>query len=152
MPFGWKRRALSTVVSALAPVIIPRARGVAVRILNYHRINYPHAIGSLDGEVLSAPPELFAEEVRFCRKHFDVLSFADLRRTLDGSVPLPPRPLIITFDDGYRDNYQHAFPILKANHLTAMFFLAVGFIGTTQLFWWDVVARAVKTHRSTAAL
>ena len=147
MPFGWKRRALSTVVSALAPVIIPRARGVAVRILNYHRINYPHAIGSLDGEVLSASPELFDEEVRFCKQHFDVLSFCDLRRSLDGSVRLPPRPLIITFDDGYRDNYQHAFPILKSHGVTAMFFVAVGFIGSTQLFWWDAVARAVKTYK-----
>lgn len=146
MPFAWKRRALSAVFSAIAPVIIARTSGV-IRILNYHRINYPTAIGQLDGEVLSAPPELFAEEVRFCRKHFDVLSFADLRSAMDGSTPLPRRPLIITFDDGYRDNYQHAFPILKANHLTAMFFLAVGFIGTTQLFWWDVVARAVKTHK-----
>ena len=109
MPFGWKRRALSTVVSALAPVIIPRARGVAVRILNYHRINYPHAIGSLDGEVLSASPELFDEEVRFCKQHFDVLSFGDLRRSLDGSVRLPPRPLIITFDDGYRETISTPF-------------------------------------------
>ena len=151
MPFGWKRRALSTVVSALAPVIIPRASGVVIRILNYHRINNPHAIGSLDGEVLSASPELFDEEVRFCKQHFDVLSFGDLRRSLDGSVRLPPRPLIITFDDGYRDNYQHAFPILKSHGVTAMFFVAVGFIGSTQLFWWDAVAHAIKTYKGPAA-
>lgn len=147
MPFGWKRRALSAVVSVLAPLVIARSPRVVVRILNYHRINYPHAIEPLDNEVLSAPPELFDEEVGFCRKHFDVLSFADLRSSLDGSTRLPRRPLIITFDDGYRDNYQHAFPILKSHRVSAMFFLAVGFVGTTQLFWWDAVARAIKTYK-----
>ena len=147
MALGWKRRVLSAVVSALAPAIASRASDGSIRILNYHRINYPNAIGALDQEVLSATPELFDDEVGFCRKHFDLISFADLRGSLNGSVRLPRRPLIITFDDGYRDNYQHAFPILKSHGVSAMFFVAVGFIGTTQVFWWDTVARAVKAHK-----
>jgi peptidoglycan/xylan/chitin deacetylase (PgdA/CDA1 family) len=147
MPSGWKRRALSAVFSVLAPLVIPRTSRAVVRILNYHRINYPDAIAQFDDEVLSAPPELFEQEMRFCARHFDVLSFAELRSSLDGSLRLPRRPLIITFDDGYRDNYQHAFPILKSHNVKAMFFLAVGFIGTRNLFWWDAVARVVKSHR-----
>ncbi len=147
MPLGWKRRALSAVLSVLAPLVIARSQRVVVRILNYHRINYPEVIAQLDDEVLSATPELFDQEVRFCARHFDVVSFADLRSSLDGSTRLPRRPLIITFDDGYRDNYQHAFPILKSHKVPAMFFLAVGFIGRTELFWWDAVARAIKNHK-----
>lgn len=144
MSSGWKRRFVSTAVGAVAPCILPLAQPGALRVLNYHRINYSPPDFLLDPDVISATPELFARQISFCRRHFDVMSFADLSGIVRGLVRMPPRPLIITFDDGYEDNYRLAFPILRQHGLPATFFLAADYIGTDRLFWWDAVAFALQ--------
>ena len=52
--------------------------------------------------------------------------------------------MLITFDDGYRDNYTLAFPILRKHGVQAVFFLPTAFIGTGKLPWWDVIAYIIK--------
>ncbi|GAA3978059.1 hypothetical protein GCM10022278_38430 [Allohahella marinimesophila] len=49
--------------------------------------------------------------------------------------------LVITFDDGYRDNFQYAAPILKSQNLPATFFITSGFIGNNNTAWWDQGAK-----------
>jgi peptidoglycan/xylan/chitin deacetylase (PgdA/CDA1 family) len=51
---------------------------------------------------------------------------------------------MITFDDGYRDNFTAAFPILKAAGVPAVFFIPTGFVGTSQVPWWDEIAWMVR--------
>ena len=113
-------------------------------ILNYHRILNAHNDFPFDRGVISTTPELFKEEMTFCKEHFNVVSFSDLTGALlnqiNGYQPL----LIITFDDGYDDNHQIAFPILKELDLKATFFLTVNLIGSNKLFWWDEVAYAIN--------
>jgi peptidoglycan/xylan/chitin deacetylase (PgdA/CDA1 family) len=53
---------------------------------------------------------------------------------------LPSRAALITFDDGYLDNYTNAYPILKARNLPAIIFLATDYIGIDKPFYWDLVA------------
>src|SRR5262249_50143640 len=57
---------------------------------------------------------------------------------------VPERAVAITFDDGYRDNYDCAFPILKKYNLPATIFVATGAIGTGQLIWHDRVFDAFR--------
>jgi peptidoglycan/xylan/chitin deacetylase (PgdA/CDA1 family) len=57
---------------------------------------------------------------------------------------LPPNALVVTFDDGYRDNFLHAWPILRAKGLCAAFFIATGVIGTGVLLWHDRVFAAFR--------
>jgi peptidoglycan/xylan/chitin deacetylase (PgdA/CDA1 family) len=57
------------------------------------------------------------------------------------------RYCLITFDDGYRDNYETAFPVLKAEGISATFFIATGFIDTPRVPWWDEIAWMVRTSR-----
>jgi peptidoglycan/xylan/chitin deacetylase (PgdA/CDA1 family) len=55
--------------------------------------------------------------------------------------------VLITFDDGYLDNYQLAFPILRAHGVQGVFFLSTGMIGSNCIPWWDRVAYLMKTAR-----
>src|SRR5206468_1438421 len=60
---------------------------------------------------------------------------------------LPPNPVAITFDDGYRDNYEQALPILRRNSCKAIFFVATSFIDERRLYWWDTLAYLIKQSR-----
>jgi peptidoglycan/xylan/chitin deacetylase (PgdA/CDA1 family) len=54
--------------------------------------------------------------------------------------------VLITFDDGYRDNFNVAFPILKRHGVEAIFFLVTSSIATNQVPWWDEIAYLAKLH------
>ena len=146
---NWKRTAFTSLVGRAAPALIGLGRAGQLRIVNYHRIKHASADSLVDDDLISASPELFDGEMRFCRKHFDVVTFADVEAALDGGPRLPRRPLIITFDDGYEDNYRFAFPILRDHGLSATFCICVNHVGTDRLFWWDQIAYSLYTHPGT---
>jgi len=89
--------------------------------------------------MVSASCEGFDRQMRFVKEHFDVITFTHLKDFQDGKRPLPKRPIIITFDDGFSDNYLNAFPILNKYQIPATIFLSTGYIGTDQIFWWEKV-------------
>jgi peptidoglycan/xylan/chitin deacetylase (PgdA/CDA1 family) len=122
------------VVSRSAPF------GNGVLVFNYHRIG--NAIESqFDRDVFSTTEDQFDAQMDFLKRNFDVISPADLpaaRRSQRG------RYVIITFDDGYIDNYQLAFPILKRHGLKATFFIPSGFVDRRELSWWDTIAWMIR--------
>ena len=110
-------------------------------ILAYHRITDPHAPGfDTFKPNVSATPAAFAAQMDFMQQRFNVVSIGDIVAWLRGQHPLPPRPALITFDDGYRDNLEQAFPILQARRLPAVVFLATDYIGHALPFYWDLIA------------
>jgi peptidoglycan/xylan/chitin deacetylase (PgdA/CDA1 family) len=135
------------------PVLSPlRSRAGALRIVAYHRIVAgPWDDFAFDEEVISATPEAFDAQMRFAKKNFDVISFRDLEACDREGRPWPKRALIVTFDDGYRDNLTVAFPILRELNLPATIFLATGHIGQAKLFWWDLIAYCFKHTPLTSA-
>lgn len=127
--------------SGLRSVLHRTCRWSGVLALNYHRIG--EALGSpYDHGLWSADADAFAEQVRACREDLDIIGPDDLPRILAGRRG---RYAMITFDDGYRDNYATAFPVLKAEGVTATFFVASGFIDNPALPWWDEIAWMVRT-------
>jgi len=110
-------------------------------VLNYHRIDDPFQ-KDLNTFLpnISATPSDFALQMDYVSKHYNVISGADLAAFIKGKRKLPHHAAIITFDDGYRDNYTKAFPILKARNLPAIIFLTTDFIGTGKPFYWDLIA------------
>jgi peptidoglycan/xylan/chitin deacetylase (PgdA/CDA1 family) len=126
--------------------------GRSLRILAYHRVldADPNDF-AFDEGVISASTEAFYRQMDFVRRNFDVLTFKDLYRLETEEKSWPRRALLITFDDGYRDNYTQAFPILKQLGLPATIFLATGHIGRAKMFWWDLIAYCVKHSNRKAA-
>jgi peptidoglycan/xylan/chitin deacetylase (PgdA/CDA1 family) len=118
---------------------LPR-RWSGLLAFNYHRIGDP--AGSLfDHELWSARVEEFDRQVAFLRRHYDVVHPRDvpgLQRRGSG------RHALITFDDGYRDNYQLALPVLRRQRVPAAFFITTGFIDEGRVAWWDEIAWMVR--------
>jgi peptidoglycan/xylan/chitin deacetylase (PgdA/CDA1 family) len=97
-----------------------------------------------DRELWSTTPENFEGHVRLLQRHADVIGpddLADARRMRRG------RYALITFDDGYRDNYETAFPILRSLGAPALFLVTTGFIDRPRLSWWDEIAWMVRSSR-----
>src|SRR5262245_2021348 len=116
----------------------PLVRG-RVLILMYHRV-IPRAElqATFVQPGLYVTPETFELHLRCVAGQFDVLSFGDLLRLWDaGRWDDDARYCVITFDDGWLDNYTHAYPLLRSYGLPATIFLATDFVGTTDWFWFD---------------
>ena len=114
-------------------------------ILAYHRIvdMGPESEFPFDPELVSATPADFREQMKYVAAHFDVVTFADVLRYIDGEASLPARPIIVTFDDGYLDNYTEAFPILQELGLPATIFVSTGYVGAQDTYWYDHLAYAI---------
>jgi peptidoglycan/xylan/chitin deacetylase (PgdA/CDA1 family) len=123
-------------------------------VLAYHRVIDPFSPGfDTFRPNVSATPAGFARQIAFVKQRFNVISIDMLIDWLQNDAPLPPRPLLITFDDGYADNYHHAYPVLAENDLPAIVFLATGCIQNKQPFFWDLVAYCCHhTRRKEATL
>jgi peptidoglycan/xylan/chitin deacetylase (PgdA/CDA1 family) len=81
-------------------------------------------------------PSTFERHLQFLKAHYEVLSFSDLLdRWREKSLKKNARYCVITFDDGWLDNYLHAFPLLKKHSMPATIFLPTSFIGTERWFW-----------------
>jgi len=121
-------------------------------ILAYHRVWTPdlswasetQAGCPLDDNLISASPEEFEKQVKYLKTNYDCIDFSALSEILRGNLKFRGNALIITFDDGYKDNYEYAYPILKEHGVPATIFIATEFIDKRRLFWWDKVAYMVK--------
>jgi peptidoglycan/xylan/chitin deacetylase (PgdA/CDA1 family) len=77
----------------------------------------------------------FESHVRELRRHFHPISLADLRNWYEGADDLPDNPVLVTFDDGYRNNLTLAAPILQAYKIPCIFHISTGYIGTPRVLW-----------------
>ena len=102
-----------------------------IPILCYHRIDKPDPRTTLCVSVQS-----FDEQMAYLAKNgYKVVSLEDIILHKKGRIELPYKSVAITFDDGYLDNYNNAFPILKKYGFTATIFIVAGLVGKTNK--WD---------------
>ena len=107
-------------------------RNAAV-IVAFHRIQ-----DTDDSDSLSIDAATFERHCRFYRRHFRVVTLREIVDRITLGLPLD-RHLAITFDDGYRDNFENARPVLEKLSLPATFFVVTEWMGTSVVPWWDEV-------------
>lgn len=121
-------------------LLLSEHKNTRFQILIYHRVTAQSG-GFLDGML----PSVFFAQMEYLAKFTTVLPLSEVVGHLEARESLPPWTVVITFDDGYRDNYENAFPILKKFGLSATFFLASDFIGTGKIIWHDQVFSSFNT-------
>lgn len=136
---GMIAKLLSVTGMGRALATLPR-RGVLV--FNYHRIGDDAASQPYDRALWSASVDGFDAQVGHLARGFDVISPRDLDYALGDRKG---RYALITFDDGYLDNYALAYPILRRHQVPAAFFIATGFIDKPSLPWWDEICWLLRT-------
>jgi len=97
-------------------------------VLLYHHLE-PGADGS-NGAIVSTE-EFAAHMAWLAANGYRSITTADLLNWLEGRQDLPERPVLITFDDGYRSNYVHAYPVLQQHGFTGVVFMVTSFAGQT---------------------
>ena len=128
---------------------LSRLQGKAV-ILTYHRVLSEKELSEQFVQPgMYVRDDVFEMQMRFLREHFEILSFSELLSLWKNKLwDKRTRYCVITFDDGWLDNYLYAYPILKKYQIPATIFLPTGFIGTSEWFWPDrigyLLARYVK--------
>ena len=122
-------------------------RGVV--IWNYHRIG-SCAGNPFDDGVYSATAEQLREHVGYLKKNFYLMTMDELVRAAEAGFPAADGPgAMITFDDGYRDNFELALPVLREAGVPATFFIPTAFLENPRLPWWDRIAFIVKKTAET---
>ena len=101
---------------------------VKVPVLTYHHVRDVLLVADRSDIEFSVAPSSLEEQLLYLHdKGFQTLSLSDLAASFENREPLPPKSVILTFDDGFRDFYTNAFPLLKKYNMRAVSFYVVGY-------------------------
>jgi peptidoglycan/xylan/chitin deacetylase (PgdA/CDA1 family) len=105
-------------------------------ILMYHRVS-PRGQGVPDYSPngMTVTPAEFEMQMRFLRRHYDVVPLSRIVAAVRSEQTFSPNMCAVTFDDGWHDIYEYAFPILKRYSIPATIYLTTGFVNGAQWFW-----------------
>lgn len=120
----------------------------SVVILMYHSVKEdPNAYADSIGTGIIHPLVVFKRQMEILARRFDAVCLTDILLFVNGERRLPPRPVVITFDDGFADNARVAAPILNDFGIRGTFYLTAGLIGTAEPPWYCRVRHAFSTAK-----
>ena len=129
------------------PKLISKKSFAKAIILLYHQIINKE----YDPYKIAVSPEKFFDQMKYLKKTYNIISFDKLISCLKRRK-IPSKSIVITFDDGYVDNYIYAKPILEKLKIHATFFIVSSYVNTNRLFWWDRLARIFNPERKLPTL
>ncbi|MDP8265842.1 MAG: polysaccharide deacetylase family protein [Candidatus Aceula meridiana] len=97
-------------------------------IIYYHRVVETEDLAIVGYDNMCTEKNSFEDQMRFLKEEYNPVKEEDIVAFLKGEKILPKHPVWVTFDDGYKDNYEVAYPILKKYGVPATFFVTTGFI------------------------
>jgi peptidoglycan/xylan/chitin deacetylase (PgdA/CDA1 family) len=144
-----------TVTPSATPTSGPTPDGVArtvqVPILMYHYISEPPSGADIYRVDLSVTPDRFESHLRYLTQNgYHIVTLDDLLYALAQGRSLPAKPVILTFDDGYEDNYRNAFPLLQKHGMVGHFFIITDFVNEERdgyMTWAQIEAMSAAGQR-----
>lgn len=124
---------------------LDRTHEPVLAVLMYHRVDSEEATPELDPSLLSATPTEFERQLEYLASKRRVLSMGELLEVRRGQMELPRRAVVMTFDDGYRDFQEHAWPALRRHGVPATLFVPTDYPDAQRAFWWDRLYAAFTT-------
>ena len=126
---------LVLLVAAFSVLAWLGSAGSGIPVLTYHHI------GSGNGWLYVGEADFEQQLVYLRERGYKTISVAELAEGLSGRTKLPDRPIVLTFDDGYDDNYQAALPVLLRQGMRASFFVVTGKMGQPGYLSWPQAAK-----------
>jgi peptidoglycan/xylan/chitin deacetylase (PgdA/CDA1 family) len=140
----WTKRAIAAAlfysgVFYIWQRIVLRRRAV---VLMYHRVlTKQERAQSWSHPAVVIDCDTFDKQMEFLKRWFVVLALRDFAERFERNQPFPTGSILITFDDGWEDNFTNALPILRRHNLPALIFLPENYIGAKRAFWQESLAR-----------
>ncbi len=142
--------------SSLEVVALDQYAEVQIPSIVYHSVR-PYRKQSALQDEFDITPELLESQIVYLKDHgYTPITYRALARFLDEGVPLPPKPVLLSFDDGWGNQYLYAYPILKKYSVSATFFVYTNAINKDKWMTWDQlramqaggmeIAAHTKTH------
>lgn len=122
-----------------------------LRILAYHRVldSVDPDRFEFDLELISASADAFRRQMNMLKRDFEPMRFDQVIEYMDAGRRLPARAVLVTFDDGYDDNYRVAYPILRELGVPAMFFVSTGHIESGMPYAYDWLVHMICKTEAT---
>jgi peptidoglycan/xylan/chitin deacetylase (PgdA/CDA1 family) len=115
---------------------------VRLPVLYYHHVQSQEAATAAKQTGLTVYTDVFQNQMQYLKSNgYTTATMTDLVNFFDTGVPIPPKSVLITFDDGYRDNFTDAYGILKSMGFKATIFLATGLIDNPGYIHWSDVSQ-----------
>lgn len=119
----------------------------SVKILVYHGIIKGNLPAGLNCEGLHLKLESFERHIAYLKKRYRILDLNEFVEHLKEGKPLPQYSAVLTFDDGYKNNYENLKDIILKHEVPVSIFLATDYIGTPELLWLDSLEMAFFNTR-----
>ncbi len=114
--------------------------------LMYHHLQPADLAKSKNQASLTVNPEIFEKHLQYIKdKGYQPISMAQLAAFFDSKTPLPSKPILITFDDGYQDNYDYAIPLLSKFSYPATIFISTGLMENPDYMTWSEIVNSPKS-------
>lgn len=116
---------------------------VYLPVLMYHHVQPPETAKENKQTSISVDSEVFGQQINYLKsKGYTTITPSKLAAFFESGAPIPPKGIIITFDDGYRDFYTNALSVLESAGFQAVVFLATGLVDNSGYLSWSEIATA----------
>ena len=140
------KASLRKAIGTAAPLMWRLKKAPALMIVTYHRVlpdSHPERAFEQPGMYVS--PETLAMNLEVLKRHFELMHLSEWLDRSRRGAELPRATCCVTFDDGWRDNFEFGFPVLERAGVPATIFLVSDFIGRSYDFWPNRLARAIRS-------
>lgn len=130
------KRGLRHAAGRMAPMTWRWRAAASLAVLTYHRVlPADSAVRKSEQPGMYVSPQTLDLHIAVLKRHFELVHLDDWLRSARDGASLPQRACAITFDDGWRDNFEFALPVLSNHGAPATIFLVSDYVGTEHSFW-----------------